>query len=249
MRVYVAIGLLSSALFAQDASFDAAAIKLSQHPVGKDFNNQLSIGGMGLRGSNITLKRLIVEAYGLQPHQVSGGPNWLDSNEYEIEARSDQVVTKEQLRLMLRKLLAERFRLATHKDSKELRVFELVVDKNGPKIHPVKETEAPPAAGFPNFHGSLQQFANVLSVQLSIPVMDDPGKPGMASEGPVPVIDKTGLTGTYDFRAEVRPETGADMITLWQRVLQDQLGLKLENRKSKIDILVVDRAERFPIAN
>jgi uncharacterized protein (TIGR03435 family) len=241
--------LLFAAMLAQDGSFDAASIKLSQHPVGPDYNNKISITGTGLRGSNVTLKRLIGEAYGLQPHQVSGGPSWLDSTEYEIEATSGRSVTREETRSMLRRLLEERFRLATHNEAKEMRAFELVVDKNGPKIRPAKDGDAAAATEFPNFHGSLQQFANVLAVQLSIPVMDDPGKPGMASGGPLPVIDRTGLPGIYDFRVEARPEPGGDMITLWQRILQDQLGLRLENRKTRVEILVVDRVERTPSAN
>ena len=150
---------------------------------------------------------------------------------------------------MLRTYWGTVSRLAAHSGAKEIRAFELIVDKDGPKIQPAKNAETPAAAEFPNFHGSMQQFADVLSVQLSIPVMDDPGKPGMASGGPVPVLDKTGLAGVYDFRTEVRPEPGGDMITLWQRVLRNQLGLRLENRKTRVEVLVVDRAEKIPAAN
>src|SRR5207253_10207876 len=100
--------------------------------------------------------------------------------------------TKERLAAMLRTLLADRFHLAVHHDARELHVYELVADKGGPKIHPVQDSEAPAAkniaAGPRSFRGDLQQFANLLSIQLSIPMMDDPGRPSIASGPPVPVV-------------------------------------------------------------
>jgi len=125
----------------------------------------------------------------------------------------------------------------------------LVGDKSGPKIHAVKDGAVPAAGGGRRFRGDLQQFANLLAVQLTITLTDDPGKPSMASATPVPVVDKTGLPGIYEFSVDIKPELGGDMFTLWQRVLQDQLGLKLENRKRSVEVLVVDRAERVPTGN
>jgi uncharacterized protein (TIGR03435 family) len=212
----------------------------------------ITVSPTRLSGRNVTLKRLIVQAYRLQPHQIFGGPNWLDVAEYDIDAKADAPVSSEQLALMLQTLLADRFKLATHKDTKELRVYELVVDKNGPKIHAIKDAETPVGtgpAGLPSFRGDLQQFANFLSVQLSIPAIDDPGKPSIASGPPVPVVDRTGLPGVFEINVDLKPEPGVDMFALWQRVLQDRLGLKLESRKGKVDVLVVDRAERIPTAN
>jgi uncharacterized protein (TIGR03435 family) len=257
VRIVSPLLFLSCVSFGQSVTapptFDVASIKPSQRVVGKDANNQVSIGPAGLRGRNVTLKHLIVQAYRLQPHQVTGGPNWLDVNEYDVDAKADGPATREQLALMLRTLLADRFRLSLHSEARELRVYELVIDKNGPRIHALKDAEVPAAKtgapGLQNFHGDLQQFANLLSVQLSIPVLDDPGKPSLASGPPVPVVDKTGLQGIYDFGVDMKPETGVDMFTLWQRVLQDQLGLKLESRKARVEVFVVDRAERIPMAN
>jgi uncharacterized protein (TIGR03435 family) len=244
--------VLGGTLFGQ--SFDVASIKPSLRQVGRDANNQLSISPSALAGRNVTLKRLIGQAYGMQPFQIFGGPNWLDTAEYDLDAKADGPVTRERLAQMLQPLLAARFHLAVHRDARELRVYELVVDKGGPKIHPLKDEEAPAAksgaaGGLRSFRGDLQQFANLLSVQLSIPIMDDPGKPGIASGPPVPVVDKTGLQGIFDLNAEIRPETGVDLFTLWQRVLREQLGLRLESRKDKVDVLVVDGADRTPTAN
>jgi len=242
------IGIMALVAFACPSfgqqAFDVASVKPSQQLVGKDYNNRISIGDAGVRGRNVTLKRLIQEGYSVAPYQVSAGPRWLDSDEYELEAKSDRPATKEELRSMLRSLLTDRFRLVFHRETKEMRVYELVVDQNGPRIRPSTSAEAGPG-----FHGTLQEFANLLSVQLTIPTIEDPTKPAIARGAPAPVIDRTGLSGVYDIRAEVRPEIGADMVTLWQRVLQEQLGLKLENRRSNVEVLVVDTAERTPIPN
>jgi uncharacterized protein (TIGR03435 family) len=253
MRTPIAVMLLSwsSAIFAQSPAmqpaFAVASVKPNPHLAGKDAITRLSYNSGGVSGHNLTLKQLIVEAYDLQPHQVSGGPKWLDNDEYDIDARADGPASKEQLRGMLRTLLAERFGLAMHSETKELPVYELTVDKNGPKIH--RATDSATRGGAQGFHGDMREFANFLSVKLSIPALDDPGRPGIASGPPTPVVDKTGLPGIYDFNIEMKLELGVDMFVLWQRVLEDQLGLKLEARKSKVEVWVVERANRVPTGN
>jgi uncharacterized protein (TIGR03435 family) len=150
---------------------------------------------------------------------------------------------------MLRSLLAERFNLKQHSETREMRAYELVIDKAGPKIRPTKEGEAVKAqAGF-HFHGDLRQFADLLSVQLSIPALDNPNQPARASGPPIPVLDDTGLPGVYNFSVDMHPELGIDMFTMWQRVLQDQLGLRLENRKGNVTVVVVDEAAKIPTEN
>jgi uncharacterized protein (TIGR03435 family) len=95
----------------------------------------------------------------------------------------------------------------------------------------------------------MRQLADWIAVQLTIPTLDDPTRPGRASGSPVPVLDKTGLPGIYDIGLDIRPERGADMFTLWQRFLQDKLGLRLESRRSAVDVLVVEDEEKVPTAN
>jgi len=189
----VPLVLAISACFGQSASssptFDVASVKPSQRAVGKDAGSQVSFGPAGISGKNVTLKQLIVEAYHLLPHQVAGGPGWLDVNEYDVEAKADGPAARDQLALMLQALLARRFGLSLHRETRELSVYELVIDKGGPKIHPINDAESPAAktaAGGFQFRGDMRQFANLLSVQLTIPVIDDPGKPSIASGPPVP---------------------------------------------------------------
>ena len=229
-------------------AFDVATVRPSQRLVGPDYNNQLSYSPTGLIARNVTLKRLMAEAYQLQLNQILG-PSWLDRNEYDIDAKAAGAGTKEQMALMLRSLIAERFKLTQHSEMRDMRVYELLIGKSGPKIRPMgdgKEATAP--AGF-HFHGDLRRFADLLAVQLSIPASDNPAEPARASASSIPVLDKTGLSGIFDFSVDIHPELGTDMFALWQRALEDQLGLRIESRKENVGVLVVDEAARVPTEN
>jgi len=252
LSILISFALSSSVAVGQASTtapaFDVASVKPSQHLVGPDYNNQLSYAPTGITGRNVTLKRLVAEAYQLQLNQVLG-PSWLDKNEYDIDARSAGVGTREKTALMLRSLVAERFKLTQHSEMREMRVYELVIGKSGPKIRPISDGENPTTrAGF-HFHGDLRQFADLLAVQLSIPASDNPAEPARASASPISVLDKTGLPGIFDFSVDIHPELGTDMFTSWQRTLEDQLGLRIESRKGNVAVLVVDEAARIPTEN
>jgi uncharacterized protein (TIGR03435 family) len=229
-------------------AFDVASVKPSQHKVGPDYNNQIRYSPTEFTARNVTLKRLLAEACHLQMNQVSG-PGWLSQNEYDIEARAAGMSTREQMAPMLRNLIAERFNLKQHSEMREMRVYELVVGPSGAKIHPMNEGEPVKVGGEFHFHGDLREFADLLAVQFSIPAPDNPTEPVRASTSPTPVVDKTGLKGIFDFSVDIRPELGTDMFASWQRALQDQLGLKIESRKGSVAVLVVDAADKIPIAN
>lgn len=251
LALFISLALSSSAAIAQGPAatpaFDVASVKPSQHLVGPDYNNQLTYSPAGITGRNVTLKRLVAEAYHLQLNQVSG-PGWIDQDEYDIDARAAGG-GKEQMAPMLQRLLAERFNLTQHTEMREMRLYELTVDKSGPKVHPISDGGAASAqAGF-HFHGDMRQFADLLAVQLSIPAADNPSEPARATRTPIPVVDKTELPGIFDFSVDIHPELGTDMFTLWQRVLQDQLGLRIESRKESVAIVVVDKAARIPTEN
>lgn len=229
-------------------AFDVASVKPSQRTVGPDYNNQLTYAPAGITARNVTLKRLLAEAYHLQQNQVMG-PNWLGQNEYDIDAKAAGAVSKEQIALMLQSLVAERFLLKQRTETRDMRVYELVVDKSGSKIHPVNGEETTTAqAGF-HFHGDLHQFADLLAVQLSIPASNNPGEPARASTSQIPVLDKTGMPGIFDFSVDMHPELGTDMFASWQRALQGQLGLRIESRKENVTVLVVDSTEKIPTSN
>ena len=249
LRLFMSVTLLACAALGQSASFEVATVKPSQRSVGPDYNNQFTYAPSAFAARNATLKGLIAEAYRLQRRQVMG-PAWIDQNEYDIEARTNTAVSREEISAMLRTLLAERFNLKQHTEEREMRAYELVLAKSGPKLHPVRDDEVSKPGGSFHFHGDMRQFADLLAVQVSIPAApDDPTKPAIAGGPPMPVLDKTGLAGTYDFSADIRPEAGTDGFTLWQRVLQEQLGLRVESRKGPVPVLVIDGASKVPTAN
>lgn len=216
--------------------------------MGPDYNNQLTYKSDEFVAKNVTIKRLVAEAFQLQLEQVSG-PNWLDQNEYDVDAKTAATATKEQKSRMLQGLLAERFQVKQHTEMREMRVYALVVDKSGSKIRPIEgDKPATETAGF-HFHGSMREFADLLAVQMSIPATNDPSTPVRASTSRIPVLDKTSMPGIFDFSVDIRPEPGTDMFAAWQRVLHDQLGLKIESRKEQVTVLVVDQTLKIPTEN
>lgn len=228
--------------------FEVASVRPSLHLVGPDYNNQVTYSADGIIAKNVTVKRLIADAYHLQLDQVFG-PGWLGKMEYDINARTAGASTTEQMAPMLQNLLAHRFGLVAHRETRPMRVYELAVAKTGLKIHPADEGgPATAAAGF-HFHGDMRAFADLLAVQFSIPAAESPSSPVRASEAQIPVIDETGLPGIYDFRVDVHPELGTDAFTLWRRALEEQLGLRIESRKGNVPVLVVDDALKTPAAN
>lgn len=248
LALLACLALPAAASLSQAPGFDVASVKPSLHLVGPDYNNQLTYSAAGITARNATLKRLVAEAYGLQMNQVAG-PGWLDRNEYDIDARAADGATQEQMAAMLRSLLAERFHLTEHSEPRAMRVYALVVGRAGPKIQPVQNGEAAKVQPGFHFHGNLRQFADLLTVQLSIPAPEDPREPARAGGPQIPVLDKTGLAGVFDFSVDIRPELGTDMFALWQRALQEQLGLSIENRREIVTVVVVDDAARVPTAN
>ncbi len=247
------IGLLAVALCPaypqtteKPLSFDVASIKPYSSPGGGGGRGAPDgappapppPGGGGLRFTpgrvvsvpiGVSARKLILEAYHLTPTQLSGGPGWLDSDRFSLEAKAEGA-DESQLRQMLQTLLAERFKLVVHPATKEMPVYALVVGKNGTKLREWKDGDPLPAfGGANNFRdlGTMQHFADFLSNADSV------GRP---------VLDKTGLKGVYVFYVE----WGADQDFL--PALQQQLGLKLEAQKSPVDILTIDHIKK-PISN
>ena len=231
-----------------EPAFEVASVRPSQHEVGPDYNNQITYSSAGFTGRNVTLKRLIAEAWHCQINQVIG-PTWLDNNEYDIEARQPAATSSEQTALMLRSLLSDRFHLKEHSDTRQLRVYDLTVGQGGARIQPIQPgTAVTSGSGF-HFRGDMRQFADLLAIQFLIPAAASPSVPARSGGSPIPVLDRTGLQGVYEFSVELRPELGTDAFTVWKRALEEQLGLKIESRKADVAVVVVDDVDRVPTAN
>jgi uncharacterized protein (TIGR03435 family) len=200
------------------------------------------------------LRVLIAAAYNLNPKAVSGGPAWIDSDRYDILAKTpgETRPNLEQQMTMLRKLLADRFNLQFHREKKEMSVYALTVAKGGPKL---KEAE-PPAA--PNPEGPPP-----LVFVLAPDVVRVPARAATTTEFTYilqraafdrPVLDRTGLTARYDFNLEFAPDeslfggalkgTGDGARPGLFAAVQEQLGLKLEATRGPVDAIVVDRIDR-----
>ena len=200
----------------------------------------------------LTLKDLIRFAYSptllmLAPSLVSGGPNWYDRDRYDIVAKPEgqRVPSQGERKLMLRTLLEERFNLKYHRESKETAVFALVVAKNGPKMKESKPEEvnakssAVTVSGLSGRHASMGLLVDYLQRTLQL----DP----LAG---LPVIDRSGLTGRFDFeftwatgetQPNGRPLVDAGSVS---NALREQLGLELNLTKAPVEAIVVDHAEK-----
>lgn len=250
--ITVLFTLLSLIVFAHAQptlpSFEVASVRPSQREVGPDYNNQIAYSPAGFTGRNVTLKRLIAEAWRCQLDQVLGPP-WLDHNEYDIAARVPEGTRNDQIPLMIRSLLSNRFHLKEHRDTRQMRVYELTIGQGGPRIYPIQPgSPKTPGSGF-HFRGDMRRFADLLAVQFSIPAAESPNVPARAGGPQMPVLDKTGLQGTYEFSVDLRPELGTDTFTAWKRALEEQLGLKIESRKGDVAVVVVDDAAKVPSEN
>jgi len=227
---------------------------------------------------NYPLESLILDAYQVQTYQVTG-PDWLIGNldnfgptalRYDVDARLPEGTTKEQFQLMLQNLLAERFKLALHHETKELPVYDLVVAKNGPKLTPTPPTPpAPPAdpsrpaAPEPRMKLGSDGYP-VLGPEASMAIMGSRARMravnetmakfagSLSAQLHMPVNDATGLSGAYDFTLSWELNEDAASASgepTLPEALQLQLGLKLESKKGPTDILVIDRIEKVPTEN
>lgn len=236
LRLGQALFLAALAARAQSPAFEVASIK----PAAADATGSDTHGdpGGGLVLTNVNLRSLVMMAYHLQPYQLSGGPPWLRSSRFDITAKAPAGARKDQTWLMLETLLADRFQLAVHRETRELPIFELVVAKGGLKIQPVHRE--PTIAD-----GSLQTNGDHMKATM-LPMSDVAGAlSGMLGHQ---VVDRTNLEGKYDFQLEFAPEgADSDRPSIYA-ALQAQLGLKLESAKGPVEIVVIDRAE-LPTGN
>jgi len=192
----------------------------------------------------ITPKTLFIRVFRLQPPQVSGGPAWLNSDFYEIHAKAADPATVEQLRGMLQTLFRQQFALQYHHQSKEVDGYELVVSKSGPKLKTADANKpAKLQSGRPMAERSMMVI-NAQSADMNMFVLNLNSQ----SAGRI-VVDKTGLTGIYDFTLRWEPDgdasvssnrSGPSLFT----ALQEQLGLRLQPRKVRVELFVIDRLER-----
>lgn len=184
----------------------------------------------------ITTKSLVAYAYDVRDFQISGGPKWFDSDEYDIVAKPQGDASNERVLAMARGLLAERFNLKLHHESKEMSVLALTVAKGGLKLHPSGSTNGPEVRGGKGRLIARNVTMGLLAAQLASRVLDRP------------VLDQTGVAGEFDINLQWTPDDRPDRGPSIFTALEEQLGLKLVSQKGAVDVLVVDQVEK-PSAN
>jgi uncharacterized protein (TIGR03435 family) len=273
---------LAIAAFGQTgpATFEVASVKVANpNPQPSAGGARIASGcrrptGGSVQCNNATLKTILMQAYGVKAYQVEG-PAWLESEHYDVMAKIPEGVAVEQVAAMMQALLAERFKVVLHKDSRMLPAYDLTIAKGGIKMKEVDAAEvaahaagtAPPApkAADRNAMPALGSFTVRMS---NSGARTERGKMSMAQITNLlsntvgrPVTDQTGLTGTYEMEltymgdppalpgnAAVTPPADSPIATIFQAV-QESLGLKLEPKKAPLDVLVIESANKVPTEN
>jgi uncharacterized protein (TIGR03435 family) len=246
--------LASSAIGVQ---FDVASIEPDKQNRGTTFG----VGNGGASERNVTLKTMIALAWRLQEFQISGGPAWVGSNRFDIEAKAaDRNSDPDQLRLMLQSLMADRFQLKFHRETKESSVYALVVGKDGLKMKPSADRitpevngPAPPGAG-PN-HGAIRVGAgSLIGNAVTLPLFTR----FLSQKLDRAIVDRTNLTGRFDIRLQWTPSAGEQLLDPGGNPLpptdssgpsifsaiQEQLGLKLESARGPVEMFVIDQVAK-----
>jgi uncharacterized protein (TIGR03435 family) len=237
----------AQSLSASPLTFDAVSIRPTNLPPG----GREGIRGGSLRytqgrvvGRNVSAWRMILEAYHVPQYQLSGGPGWLESDRFSIEAKTESPADENQLRLMLRTLLGQRFKLVVRREVREMSTYAMVVGKGGPRLLEIKEGEPTPSRADLVSRGvalpEMDHVAGVLAdrgnMQSMIDRLNEMGKFDR------PVVDKTGLRGEYFFAFQWDAEEN------FMAELQEQSGLKFVSQKLPVDVIIVDHVEK-PAAN
>jgi uncharacterized protein (TIGR03435 family) len=230
-------------------AFDVASVKRAA-PGDRSSAYRTSGGVVSLH--NFTLAELLVEAYGVKSYQIAG-PRWVESKElkYVVEARYPADTPKDQVRPMLQALLAERFGLKTHRETKELPVYALMTDGRLTKLKKAGEgSDEYSNRGYIAGAYSMSDLADELSDRVERPV-----------------LDRTALAGTFEIELRFTPDdlarnepqrndtAGSDSRARYRdrpslfTAMQEQLGLRLVAKKARIELVVVDHAERTPTEN
>ncbi len=241
--VAVAVAMTLSAAPPQapaDLKFNLASIKPNPNPAGPRLR---SLPG-GMFQATATLETLVILAFGVEPLQVLGARGWIGSERFDVDAKAEgapQKLPEEQFHRMLQALLAERFALKTHKESREMSVYALIVGPKGTKLKPRTPDSHP---SIPPTPPGKSRFIALNLKGLCRALSSVSGRL---------VKDETNLTGDYDIVLDYSVEAGSApsqdaMASAIIDALQEELGLKLAPRKAAVDIIVIDHAER-PIAN
>ena len=220
-------------------TFDVVSIK--PNVTGSVVHRATTLPGGVFTATNVSLESLMSRAFGVVEAQIEGGPRWIGSDEYDVEARANTSaeMSSEEVRPALQAMLADRFGLKVHRESRQGQIYSLTIAKGGPKM---KEHtgEGRTGIGASVGGGKIEiRGTNTRMARLAEYLSSQMGRP---------VVDHTGLSGEYDFFVAWASDDSASNDTNGGvsvfAALQEQLGLKVEAAKGPIETIVVDSATK-----
>jgi len=219
----------SPALAVGPAAFEVASVKITS--AGNFAISPYGQGRFSIRSASLTL--LVSLAYNVSNALVSGGPGWRDSEYYDVTAKAEDgiLLTYDELRPRLQELLAQRFKLAIHREMKQLPGYALVVARGGTKLKITNREAATLGAILPGGLRAPSISMDSFAAMLARPIDR-------------PVVNETGLNGNYEIAIDYAPDGVADSaLPSIFTALQEQLGLRLDARTIPVEMLVIDRLE------
>jgi uncharacterized protein (TIGR03435 family) len=259
LRAVPVSGHQSTAATSKPIAFEVASVKPNKSG---DVGMGMQALPGGFRANNVTVRLLLRTAYRIQESQLTGGPDWLDSDRFDIVAKTEANSSSDQLSLMLQALLADRFKVMIHKETRERSIFALVVARNGalgPRLQrrdcvPAELPAAPAASSQELPCGRIMTGSGEVTFRGAPMSQIAEGLSGYVGRV---VADRTGLSGNYDLTLQWTPERlpnanqqpGSDVLALDPNGLsiftavQEQLGLKLQPAQGTVNVLVIDRVE------
>jgi uncharacterized protein (TIGR03435 family) len=219
--------------------FDVASIRPSAGNVRPEFQTERGV----LTIRNQSLLFITGWAYDIPVMQINAPP-WMDEVRFDVMAKAEAGGDETKLRLMLRKLLADRFGFQTHNEQKEMQAYVMTQVKGGAKLQPSTD-DGPPV--FDSRGGKSVLTAHRVTMQDFAAKLSEPLRG--------PVLDQTGMNGKYEIRIDIsgymidQNDASNDLMSLLFKGLQEQLGIKLTSKKDTVKLLVVDHAEKTPTEN
>jgi uncharacterized protein (TIGR03435 family) len=232
-----ALASISLAVSGQSASFDVASVRIAAPSPGR--GGHATASGDRVSLENTTIKNVLARAYVVKGYQIDG-PSWIMSERYDIVAKAPNNTPKEQIPLMLQSLLTERFQLKLHREQRLLPAYELIAGRGALKL---QKSDGELTIEVANGRRELKNYRIVQLTDFLSSILQRP------------VLDRTGLEGTYNFSLEMsleelgginaKPDVSAPSIF----TIVEGFGLKLESRKAPIDVIVVDGGNKVPTEN
>jgi uncharacterized protein (TIGR03435 family) len=252
MKYFVGLALLAMPVLAQTGGFDVVSIKPGD-PLSERQRIGISPSG-SFEATGVRLSDLIQQAYNIRPFQLVGASGWMETDRYEIHTKDEKPgpseadigkMTEEQRNAVrdqflgkLQRLLADRFQLSVHRETKEMPIYILSVTKGGSKLQTLPD-DGKPGGGLSSRRmddGKREVIGQKLTAAGLARFLS--GQIGRT------IVDQSGLTGKYDFKLTWAPDMGDTTGPSLFTALQDQLGLKLDSSKGPVEVVVVDRAQK-----